>query len=73
MNVGDLVNFMCIGAGKTDNPPYSQDGKWRTGLLLKTNVETQFHTKCTFHMVHIFYRGVVVKTLVGNCRPIGNK
>ena len=35
MKVGDLVRFMCIGAGKFDDPPYSLDGTWRIGLLIK--------------------------------------
>lgn len=35
MKVGDLVRFKCIGAGKHDNPPYSRDGEWRIGILIK--------------------------------------
>jgi len=35
MKTGDLVRFKCIGAGKTDDPPYSQDGEWRIGLLVE--------------------------------------
>ena len=34
MNPGDLVEFMCIGAGRHDKPPYSNDGSWRRGLLI---------------------------------------
>jgi hypothetical protein len=29
-----MIQFMIIGAGKYDDPPYSKDGTWRTGLLL---------------------------------------
>ena len=35
MKSGDLVRFKCIGAGKYDDPPYSKDGTWRIGLLIK--------------------------------------
>ena len=35
MKVGDLVRFKCIGAGKHDDPPYSHDGEWRIGILIK--------------------------------------
>ena len=35
MKAGDLVRFKCIGAGKHDNPPYSNDGEWRIGILVK--------------------------------------
>ena len=35
MKAGDLVRFKSIGAGKHDNPPYSNDGEWRIGILVK--------------------------------------
>ena len=34
MKPGDLVEFMCIGAGRHDKPRYSNDGSWRYGLLI---------------------------------------
>ena len=34
MKAGDLVEFMCIGAGRHDTPQYSNDGSWRQGLLI---------------------------------------
>ena len=35
MKAGDLVRFKSIGAGKHDDPPYSHDGEWRIGILVK--------------------------------------
>ena len=35
MKAGDLVRFKSIGAGKHDDPPYSRDGEWRIGILVK--------------------------------------
>ena len=65
MNVGDLVEFKCIGAGKIDNPPYSKDGEWRTGVVLEKR-------KMNLDVVDILYRGHVFVALVDNCRLIGN-
>ena len=65
MNVGDLVEFKCIGAGKTDNPPYSQDGEWRTGVVLSKK-------KITFEVLNILYRGQTFVALTDNCRLIGD-
>lgn len=65
MNVGDLVEFRCIGAGKTDNPPYSQDGEWRTGVVLSKK-------KITFEVLNILYRGQIFVALTDNCRLIGD-
>ena len=51
MNVGDLINFMSIGAGKTDKPPYSQDGEWRTGLIVDKVIDNKLFfstSKLTF-------------------------
>ena len=39
MKVGDLIEFKCIGAGKTDVPPYAQDGEVRLGLLIRVYVD----------------------------------
>lgn len=57
---GDLVHFRCIGAGKTDNPPYSQDGEWRIGIIIGTK-------KTVFEMFQIYYRGEVFVALRKNC------
>ena len=67
MNAGDLIKFKCIGAGRTDNPPYSQDGEWRVGLMLgqRKKVGTPFH------MVDIYYRGIVIVSLAESCHVIG--
>jgi hypothetical protein len=65
VNVGDLVEFRCIGAGKTDNPPYSQDGEWRTGVVLSKK-------KITFEVLNILYRGQIFVALTDNCRLIGD-
>ena len=64
MNVGDLVEFKCIGAGKTDSPPYSQDGEWRTGVVLSKK-------KIVFEVLNILYRGQIFVALTDNCRLIG--
>jgi hypothetical protein len=65
VNVGDLVKFKCIGAGKTDNPPYSQDGEWRTGVVLEKK-------KINFEVLNILYRGQVFFALADNCRIGGD-
>ena len=67
MNAGDLIKFKCIGAGRTDNPPYSQDGEWRIGLILGQRKKEG----TPFHVVDIFYRGIVVISLAENCCVIG--
>lgn len=64
MKAGDLVEFKCIGAGKTDNPPYSKDGEWRLGVILKKRI-------INFEVVDILYRGQTFVALVDNCRLIG--
>ena len=65
MNVGDLIEFKCIGAGKTDNPPYSQDGEWRTGVILGKQ-------QINFEAFNILYRGQVFFALADNCRLVGD-
>ena len=67
MNAGDLIKFKCIGAGRTDSPPYSQDGEWRVGLMLGQRKKED----APFHMVNIYYRGIVVVSLAENCCAIG--
>ena len=66
MNVGDLVEFKCIGAGKLDKPPYSKDGEWRTGVILAKR-------KINLDVLDILYKGHVFVPLVDNCRLIGEK
>ena len=66
MKIGDLVHFKCIGAGKTDCPPYSQDGEWRTGIILSKK-------KIVFEVFNILYRGQIFVALSKNCRIIGGK
>ena len=68
MNAGDLIEFKCIGAGRTDNPPYSQDGEWRVGLMLGERKKED----TPFHMVRIYYRGIVVISLAESCRVVGD-
>ena len=65
MKTGDLVKFKCVGAGKTDNPPYSQDGAWRTGVILGKK-------KIQFEAFNILYRGQVFFALAENCRLVGD-
>lgn len=69
MNAGDLIKFKCISAGKTDIPPYSQDGEWRIGLILDQRKKED----TPFHVVDIFYRGIVVVSLAENCCVIGEE
>ena len=69
MNIGDLVRFKCIGAGRTDSPPYSQDGELRIGLVLGQRKKED----TPFHMIEIFYRGIVIISLAKNCRIIGEE
>ena len=66
MKIGDLVEFKCIGAGKTDNPPYSKDGTWRVGLILSKK-------KIVFEALNVLYKGQIFVTLSENCRSIGEK
>lgn len=66
MNVGDLIEFKCIGAGKLDKPPYSKDGEWRTGVVLSKK-------KIVFESFNILYKGQIFVALSQNCRLIGGK
>ena len=70
MNIGDLVSFKCIGAGRTDNPPYSQDGQWRMGLFLM-EIEGPFGS--SFPYAKVFYRGNIFKPQLENCRKTGEQ
>ena len=62
--MGDLVEFKCIGAGKLDQPRYSKDGEWRTGVILAKR------NPVNFEVVDILYKGHVFVALAGNCRLI---
>jgi hypothetical protein len=47
VNAGDIVQFMMIGAGRYDTPPYSEDSSWRVGLLLSIenkNITSNYQT-----------------------------
>ena len=70
MKVGDLVRFRSIGAGKTDAPPYSQDGEWRIGLIIDKVVDNRLFSG-RFEFACILYRGEIIRVLVENCRSIG--
>ena len=67
MKTGDLIQFMMIGAGKTDNPPYSEDGSWRIGILLgyqyRNVIEEEYVGK-------VFYRNKVMYCRIKQMRSI---
>tara|TARA_Y100001973_G_C5149656_1_gene307378 strand:- start:450 stop:659 length:210 start_codon:yes stop_codon:yes gene_type:complete len=65
MKTGDLVRFKNIGAGKTDNPPYSQDGKWRIGLLIEYHTWEKIGT--------ILYRGKIFRVRADGIQKAGKK
>ena len=69
MNVGDLIEFKSIGAGKTDYPAYSQDGEWRTGLIIDRVVDDKLFSG-RFEFAYILYRGEIIRVLINNCRLI---
>ena len=72
MKVGDLVKFKCIGAGSVDQPPYSKDGQWRTGLIVEQNTDNKlFSGKINFS--YVLYKGRIFRTCSENCRVIGEK
>ena len=65
MKTGDLVRFKCIGAGKTDNPPYSKDGEWRIGLLIEYHTWEKIGT--------ILYRGQIFRARADAIQKAGKK
>ena len=65
MKTGDLVRFKCIGAGKTDCPPYAQDGKWRIGLLLEYHTWEKVGT--------VLYRGQIFRVRADSIQKAGKK
>ena len=67
VKVGELIQFMMIGAGKTDNPPYSEDGSWRVGILLGYENHTILERE---HVGKIFYRNKVMYCRVEQMRPL---
>ena len=52
MKAGDLVWFRQISVGKEDDPPYSQDGEWRVGILIEKN-------KVPWQQCLVLYRGKI--------------
>ena len=72
MNPGDLVEFMCIGAGRHDNPPYANDGSWRLGLLVKYD-KSIFTSGNVIETVKILYMGELFTIPVEQMRNFENK
>ena len=68
MKKGDLIQFMMIGAGKTDSPPYSEDGSWRTGILLGYENHTVLLKE--EHVAKIFYRNKVMYCRIKQMRTL---
>ena len=67
MEEGKLVEFMCIGAGKHDNPKYSKDGTWRVGLLIEKTGRQNPHT------ISVLYMGELFKINKKQVRKLGVK
>ena len=65
MKAGDLVRFKSIGAGKHDNPPYSNDGEWRIGILTKYETWEKVGT--------ILYMGALHRVRAENIQKAGKK
>ena len=65
MKIGDLVRFKSIGAGKTDDPPYSHDGEWRIGLLLEYRTWEKVGT--------VLYEGNIYRVRAENIQKAGKK
>ena len=67
MKSGELVQFKMIGAGRTDNPPYSSDGTWRNGILLGYDYHTIIKEE---YMAKIFYRNQIFYCRLAQVRPL---
>lgn len=65
MKSGDLVRFKSIGAGKHDDPPYSLDGQWRLGILVKYEIWEKVATVLYMRKLH--------SVLAENIQKVGNK
>ena len=72
MKVGDLVEFRCIGAGRHDKPPYSKDGSWRLGLLMKYD-KSIFTSGNVIETVEILYMGELFTIPVEQMRNFKNE
>ena len=55
------MEFKCIGAGRHDQPKYSNDGQWRLGLLINLFEETKVAT--------ILYMGELFTISTNQVRP----
>ena len=69
MKPGDLIEFMCIGAGRHDKPPYSNDGSWRIGLLI-TILEAD-QKVWSYERSTVLYMGELFTILSKQTRCIG--
>lgn len=65
MKAGDLVRFKSIGAGKHDKPPYSNDGEWRFGILVKYETWEKVGT--------VLYMGTLHRVRAENIQKAGKK
>ena len=72
MRPGDLVEFMCIGAGRHDNPPYSKDGSWRLGLLVKYD-KSIFTSGNVIETATMLYMGELFTIPVEQVRNLKNE
>ena len=61
--VGDIIEFRQISAGRDDNPPYSMDGQWRIGLLL-------VYPPKTWKGCPVLYNGKVYTIRLENMRAL---
>jgi len=61
VKAGDLVEFKQIVAGQDDDPPYSLDGQWRIGLLLRYPPESWLGCP-------VLYRGKIFEIRIENMR-----
>ena len=65
MKTGDLVRFRSVNAGRTDIPPYSEDGQWRIGLLV------EYHT--WEKVATVLYRGQTFRIRAEFVQKAGKK
>ena len=70
MKEGDLIEFMCIGAGRHDKPRYSKDGSWRIGLLVNKLEADQ--DVCVYERSTVLYMGELFTILSEQTRRIGD-
>ena len=65
MKSGDLVRFKQIVVSRDDDPPYSQDGQWRIGLLVEYTTWEKVGT--------VLYRGKMYRIRAENMQKAGKK